>query len=105
VRLASIREEPNELNGWSSCFSEFVVNVEVGMIRCHQTMNEDGTPMSVQYQHDKTSCQMAEMEVMKRVLLCTTIPSNPNRLLGVYTPIGPEGGCVGGAWTAQIQMF
>lgn len=106
VRLASIREEPSELNGgFASCSSEFVVNVEMGMVRCHKTSDDRGNPMPMAYQHDKAQSQMAEMAAMKRVLLCSDDAARLDKLLGTYQPIGPEGGCVGGAWTAQFEMF
>lgn len=106
VRLASIREEPSDTNpgGFSDCASLFVVNVEMGMVRCHQTFDDDNNPMPAEYQHDKVQAQMAEQAAMRRVLLCSDTALPFNKLLGNYLPIGPEGGCVGGAWTAQFEI-
>lgn len=105
VRLASIREEPSEIDGgFSTCFSQFTVNIEMGMIRCHQTVTESGEPMPLEYQFAAAQRQMAEMAAMKRVLLCSDAARQHDKLLGQYLPIGPEGGCVGGAWTAQFEV-
>lgn len=104
VRLSSIIEDP-EAVGTTRCVVQLSANVEIGMLRCHQTSTERGEPMSAEYQHDKAQAQLAEMASMKKVLLCSDIVKDLNKVLGSYTPVGPVGGCVGGAWTARYDLF
>lgn len=107
VRLASIQEVASQLNGgFSSCSSEFVANIEMGMVRCHQTaVDESAEPMPLDYQEAKAEAQMAEMAAMKRALICDAqVQTNFDILLGQYNAIGPQGGVVGGAWTAQFHL-
>lgn len=104
VRLASIREEVED-DTPSRCSTTFSVNIEMGMVRCHATSDEEGNPMPVEYQFAKAEAQMDEQAVMRRVLLCSETAQGYDKLLGAYLPIGPEGGCVGGAWTAQYSVM
>lgn len=106
VRLAPIREEVPEFGGgYSTCASTFAVDVEMGMVRCHQTTDEDGSPMPMDYQLEKARAQMAEMAAMLRVLLCSPTAGRFDKIMRGYTPIGPSGGCVGGAWLATFQVM
>jgi hypothetical protein len=107
LRLASIRESlPEGSEAPSRCYSQFIVNVELGMIRCYQTFADtEGNVMPLEYQESKAESQMAEMAAMKRVLVCSDAASNTDVFMGQYLPIGPEGGAVGGAWTAQFAIY
>jgi hypothetical protein len=107
VRLSAINEWVDESGGadFSRCASLFTATFEMGIVRCHQTSDDRGNPMSMAYQAEATRVQMAEMAAMKRVLLCSSLMANRNVTLGGYQPIGPDGACVGGNWSVLVDMF
>jgi hypothetical protein len=107
VRLSAINEWVDETGvaDFSRCASLFTATFEMGIVRCHQTLDESGNPMSMTYQSEATRVQLAEMAAMKRVLLCSSLMANRNVTLGGYQPIGPDGGCVGGSWSVLVDMF
>jgi hypothetical protein len=107
VRLAAISEWVDETGvaDFSRCNSLFTATFEMGIVRCHQTSDDRGNPMSMAYQAEATRVQLAEMAAMKRVLLCSSLMANRNVTLGGYQPIGPDGSCVGGSWSVLVDMF
>jgi hypothetical protein len=107
VRLANINEwvDPISATDFSRCNTVFTATYEMGIVRCHQTADARGEPMSMEYQANSARVQLAEMAAMKRVLLCSDLMKNREVTLGAYQPIGPEGSCVGGTWTALVDMF
>ena len=102
VRLALITPQVDPRIGSSRCGDILNPSIEMGILRCHKTLMDNGAPMSMEYQESKTRAQMAEMAAILRVLLCSDVVKELDVTLGGYTPIGPEGGCVGGAWIASF---
>jgi hypothetical protein len=62
---------------------------------------------SVDDQLSATRTQMAEMAAMRRAIRCCMAADEDGKeisyALGVYTPAGPEGGCVGGGWSVIVS--
>lgn len=107
LRLVSIQPfvDPTQPLAPSRCGALFTATYEMGIVRCHQTTDGRGNPMDMAYQAEATRVQLAEMAAMQRVLLCGDAMGHHDVDLGAYSPIGPEGGCVGGAWFATVEMF
>lgn len=103
VRLA-LMTPVVDIRAGTRCGGTFTTSVEMGILRCHQTITSDRNPapMGMAYQEGKAQDQVAEMEAMMRVLLCSELMKKREVTLDAYSPIGPEGGCVGGAWVASI---
>jgi hypothetical protein len=106
VRLAALNEWVDQSGlDTSRCTALFTATYEMGIIRCHQTSDDRGNPMSMAYQAESTRVQLAEMAAMKRVILCSDLMRNMEAAIGGYQPIGPEGACVGGAWSVVVDMI
>jgi hypothetical protein len=83
-----------------NCSSLLAFQLAVGIVRCAPVPDDDGTPPSMEDQFDTTGLVMADaMAIRRAILCCATANRNRDYLLGPYLPVGPEGGCVGGAWT------
>jgi hypothetical protein len=54
-------------------------------------------------QFDAVRLQMAAMSAIRRAVLCC-FPGARSQdvILGVYLPIGPQGGVVGGTWSISV---
>lgn len=78
------------------CDTGIGIEVEVGILRCMSVGDERGNPPSAQEQHDAAELQAADAMVMWKALLCCQAIPHGDVILSRYTPIGPEGGLVGG---------
>lgn len=79
-----------------NCNSLLGYDVELGVVRCLLVGDDAGGPPDAAAMLASTEMQVADMEAMRRAVLCCT-PAK-EFLLGAYTPYGPEGGLVGGTW-------
>lgn len=88
------------------CNTGLVVGMEIGVLRCMQTMEEGGEAPSLDEQVRATRLQLADMQAMRRAVMCCDWRRDPDSqlLLSTYTPVGPEGGCVGGTWTFMVAV-
>lgn len=81
----------------NNCSSMLGVDIEVGIIRC-AVINSDGEPPTVAEQLAMTDQQLADMLTMRRAIACCDF----DHILGLYTPIGPTGAILGGAWIVSL---
>lgn len=89
----------------SNCLTEYDVVVEVAILRCAPTLDEEGNLPSSEEQFAAFMQQMFDMGILHKVLTCTKIPASFTSLtLGEYVPVGPDGGCIGGLWTATARF-
>lgn len=79
-----------------NCGAELGFDIEVGMIRCCPVMVPGGEPPEASEVLAVTQEQMADMLTMRTAIACCDALGD--FILGSYTPFGPEGGAVGGAW-------
>lgn len=82
----------------SNCPSPLVVNVTVGVLRCYAVKVTGESPEDMLKWMDM---QMADMAAMRRAILCCA-SAHDDVMLGLYTPMGPEGGVYGGSWTVSL---
>jgi hypothetical protein len=83
------------------CAVEFDVTVEVGITRCGPVMDEAGNPPSEAEQLAASMLQNFDMGILHKVLTCCTVPKSFSfTSMGTYTPVGPDGGVIGGTWSA-----
>lgn len=104
VRVSSMApradEDPVILADGTVCgFDQWTVTVELGVLRCWDFGDGAQGPTSAQYLAD-TRRQLADMQAMRRALLCCTEDWRPVE----YTPEGPEGTCLGGTWSATLLL-
>lgn len=77
------------------CRKEMVWQLEIGAVRC-MPVEQDGGPLDEQTLAEVWVGQMLDAEAIARAVFCCDVPSI---MLDTYTPIGPDGGCVGGSWS------
>jgi hypothetical protein len=100
VRLTTITELRSEqVQDSSKCTQPLRATVEVGIARCAPTGDESGPPTMAE-QLDTARLLLADQAAVLRAIRCCT-----GRMftLGTWTPMGPQGGCVGGAWTVTFE--
>jgi hypothetical protein len=88
------------------CNTGLVASIEIGVLRCMQVIEESGEAPSLDEQVRATRLQLADMQAMRRAVLCCDwrADSDLQLLLTSYTPVGPEGGCVGGTWSFMVAV-
>jgi hypothetical protein len=92
---------------FTSCRGEYIFQLEMGVTRCIPGVDASGNPPTTEELLEATRFQLADMDTMRRAITCcfaTDRQWGENRGVQMesYTPVGPEGGCVGGYWTFYI---
>lgn len=87
----------------NNCETGLRLNVEVGIVRCSPSPDDEGNPPSAEDMLAATELQIDDMMLMRRAITCCV--DSHDYLLGSYSPFGPEGGAVGGFWTVQILVI
>lgn len=87
----------------ASCAAPLAFGVELGVLYCAPGAAADGDPPGMSAQFDAVRLQLAAMNSIRRAVICCF----PGRrasdvVLGVYNPMGPEGGVVGGYWSISV---
>lgn len=86
---------------------QYAAEVVVGVLRCAVTVDDHGNPplaQAVTADADKVS---RDRDLMLAALLCDWLgdDDDPGTFrLGEWTPLGPQGGCVGGQWRATVAL-
>lgn len=73
--------------------------VEVGALRCVPQM-PDGSPPDSTTMTEVALNQVLDARALHLALKCCGLPVAAE----LYQPIGPDGGCVGGFWTAYLAL-
>lgn len=83
------------------CISPLAWVVEIGALRC-LPQPPDGEVLSPDEMLEIAIATMLDARAMyKAVKCCEAIQG---AAIQFYTPVGPEGGCVGGYWTAYLDV-
>jgi hypothetical protein len=102
VRLVGIAEvQGQDPTQASMCGSPLEAVVEVGILRCAITLHEDGTPPTEVEQFEAARLAAADMAASLAALRCCINKKDVKVM--AWQPLGPDGGCTGGAWTAVLQ--
>ena len=78
------------------CTLPLAYQIEVGVMRCMPTAEEDGTLPDEETIAEASYIAIADAHAMHRALLCCAA----DMAIEGYLALGPSGGCAGGAWTA-----
>ena len=105
VRLISVYPStaiavPSEQPG--NCSSLIGMDVELGILRCVSLPDDDGTPPKPADLQADAALQIADAMALRKAALCCA--PEKDFMLGLYTPLGPAGGLVGGTWTISLQV-
>lgn len=79
-----------------NCARPLAIRVEVGALRCIPVAEELPSPETLA---EVTAIQMMDIWALYRALMCCGASAVAAE---AYVPVGPEGGCVGGFWTAFL---
>jgi hypothetical protein len=84
----------------ASCSWPISHSIEVGIVRCFPTSEDDGTPASADAVTEATLNMALDQAALYRAIRCC---SCSEIALAGWQPLGPLGNCVGGAWTMWID--
>lgn len=107
VRLVSMQpsEEQSDQRVEGRCFADLSMTVEVGHIFAAPWPDADGD-LPEEHEHSAATLRQIECaDVMLTALLCTDLPDDVFASRPSYAPVGPDGGCLGGVWTATIGLI
>jgi hypothetical protein len=107
VRLMNVYPStifPSTDTSLKSCVVPLAAQVEIGVLRCSPSPDDAGTPPSAAAMWEATRLQMADMAAMYRAVRCCYAKGKA-MVLGQYTPIGPQGGVVGGTWSVWFEQW
>lgn len=86
-----------------NCAIGLGLDIELGIARCASMPATDGTPPSDAQLLADTQQQVADMETMRRAVLCCN--EGIDWILTNYTAQGPQGGLVGGSWVVSTIIY
>lgn len=82
------------------CARPLALQIEVGSLRC-MPQPADGELLTPEASVEVSLRQVLDALALHRALQCC---QERDFALSAYTPVGPQGGCVGGFWTAFIDI-
>lgn len=78
------------------------IDFEVGVLRCITVGDDAGNPPTPAQWLAASQLQMSDLMAMRSALVCCGF--GRDMIVGIYTPIGPQGAMVGGSFQAAIQV-
>jgi hypothetical protein len=84
----------------AQCETFYQAIVLVGVLRC-LPVHEDGEPPTQEEMADSMLLTQQDMMAMLTAIRCC-VPAS-TKIRG-YTPLGPQGGCVGGQWQIVLDL-
>lgn len=85
-----------------NCAKDIGFDVEVGIMRCAPVASVNGTPPTAAAVNDAAAQQLLDMQALYRAIACCDEIDSKDHIIGTYTPLGPEGGVVGGILTVSL---
>lgn len=99
VQLGAANQQPG------NCEVMLGADFEIGIMRCSPVGDEEGNPPDPSEWAALSEFVAADIDTMRRAILCCNNSlDNTDIMLGQYTPVGPQGGLVGGVWTLAVQV-
>ena len=86
-------------------FGEWAVTVNLGILRCAATLNDQGEAPPVEAMMANAEKVNRDRVLLHTAIECCFLPEldvEGGYLVGGWTPLGPGGGCVGGQQTFQF---
>ncbi len=94
--LAIVNAAPQQCpSGWQAV-------IELGVYRCVETP-EEGEALEPQVVNDTALRMLADMNAVLRTLCCRAL-TDRDLSVDFWQPIGPEGGCAGGALQIRVAL-
>lgn len=98
---------PTAQTGGMRCLpSGFGAQLAVGILRCAAVVDDQGrAPSSERLTADAWKVQRDRQIVERALRCCYFADADPGTFtIGSWTPLGPQGGCVGGLTTLQVSV-
>lgn len=89
------------------CGSAWAVELEVAVLRCALSIDTDSVPPVLPSMEDEMSVAeraLADAGLLRHVITGYAVSHDMAFIFGAYQPMGPDGGCVGGAVTATFLI-
>lgn len=83
-----------------TCYTPLAVTVQVGALRCIPVPSTGEIP-DPDTMRDVAADQFADMLALQYAIACCGLDTH---VLNAYTPLGPQGACVGGEWTIVMPL-
>jgi hypothetical protein len=80
-----------------NCGAALGLDIEVGILRCTPVDTEDAETEEIDALATSIGI-LDDMLILKKAIQCCTALPTKDLILGGWTPMGPLGGLVGGAW-------
>lgn len=87
----------------NSCGSLLGLDIEIGVLRCYDTPADGSAPEGAALAAS-VALQNEGMMAIRRAIKCCEALSDVDYILGLFTPDGPQGGLVGGAWSLSVVL-
>lgn len=114
VRLAALYQTdqfPTATNGTRACggMEGWAATFELGVIRCMPSPDETGALPTCEEYAETDRLVQADALAMLRTVMCCDWRTGCNltgrrAVTGGWTPMGPEGGCVGGRLMVTVEL-
>ena len=99
---------PAETTDAHRCFPRgYAAEITVGVLRCAATLDEHGRPPPPEDVLADARKQSRDRQASLETIVCCLMGEDADPgiyRLGGWTPLGPDGGCVGGAWTVTVAV-
>jgi hypothetical protein len=83
-----------------TCTAPLAATLTVGALRCLPVGDGDGMPSDSEMLEVGLTV-IADMAALREAIRCCL---DDDYVLGAYTSLGPDGGCVGGQWTLTVAL-
>jgi hypothetical protein len=87
-----------------NCASTLAHVIEVGLIRTSPIPESDGSSVELpdDLTHLNSALDLADDMILMKDAIARAAKTIDFTILGTYTPVGPEGGAVGGTWSITV---
>lgn len=89
------------------CGSSWAVELELAVLRCALTVDTDAQPPILPSMEEEmlvAELALADMGLIRHVVSGYAMLHDQALVIGSYTPMGPQGGCVGGGVTVTFLV-
>jgi hypothetical protein len=86
------------------CGTSWAVRLEVAVVRCALSIDDHGRPPAMAEEMAVAERALADAGLLRTTLLGFATDRDQALALGAYVPMGPDGGCVGGAVSATFLV-
>lgn len=108
VRLTSAFQStafPAQDMDMSPCGKPLAADIEVGVLHCAPKISAGKVLPTADEQWESARLQVATMDAMRYAITCCMDNDVVDIALGIYTPVGPNGGLVGGTWNVNVGVL